>query len=328
MADAQSAPLTKEMKPRAKKEGPVEITHTLPDKKEETPEEAILKIKFDAKKKYMFELAVENEARELPVMIVQNNKATPEPPRKFKPYQNLVYTSQIVWNGERRNVRYYDGCTSIFQDEQPKDKDLVIDLIKRTKRRAFLEGKFGVYGDERMLLLYLMICSWNAESEFRTRAASEVFRPSNADKKATQESDRMDAIEEALKLAREATEAKMKMHANYLEIPEIDHESGNEWTVKELRTLYRKEAAKDPKNFIESYGNKSLETKWLIQKALKEGLINNKTNPNKLVWKGSGSIIMDISGIKSHEGIADAAFEFSKTEDGEEFLIQLKALNS
>src|ERR1700744_2264719 len=180
---------------------------TLVEEKGPTPEEIILATKFNPKKKYMFELAVENEARELPVMVVQNNKATPEPPRKFKPYQNLVYTSQIVWNGERRNLRYYDGCTTIFQDEQPKDKDMMADLMKRTKRRAFLEGKLGVYGDERMLLLYLMICSWNAESEFRTRAASEVFRPSNADKKATQESEKMDAIEEALKLAREATEA-------------------------------------------------------------------------------------------------------------------------
>jgi hypothetical protein len=234
----------------------------------------------------------------------------------------------VVWNGERRNLRYYDGCTSIFQDEQPKDKDLILDLIKRTKRRAFLEGKLGVYGDERMLLLYLMICSWNAESEFRTRASSEVFRPTNADKRANQESDRMDNIEKALELARNANDDKMKMHAAYLGIPEIDYESGNEWSPKELRTLYRKEAAREPKAFIESYGNKSLETKWLIQKALRDGLINNKVNPNKLAWKGSGSIIMDISGIKSHEGIADAAFEFSKTEDGEEFLIQLKALNS
>jgi hypothetical protein len=305
---------------------PSEPEDVLVEEQEWPAEEAVLKTKFDTKKKYMFELATENQERELPIMMIRNNKATLEPHRKFKPYCNVVYTSQIVWKGERRNLRYYDGCTTIFQDEQPKDKDLIADLIKRTKRRAFLEGKLGVFGDERMLLLYLMICSWNAESEFRTRSASEVFRPSNADKKANAESEKMDAIEKALGLAREATESKMRMHAYYLEIPEIDYESGNEWSPKELRTLYRKEAARDPKKFIESYGNKSLETKWLIGKALKEGLINNKANPNILAWKGSGHKIMDISGIKSHEGIADAAFELTKQEEGEEFLIQLKAL--
>lgn len=291
-----------------------------------TPEDIILKTKFDAKKKYMFELAEVNAPRELPIMIVQNNKASPEPFRKFKPYCNLVYTSQVVWKGERRNLRYYDGCTTIFQDEQPKDKDLIADLIKRTKRRAFLEGKFGVFGDERMLLLYLMICSWNVESEFRTRTASEVFRPSNPDRMANEGSAKMDAIEKALGLAREASEAKMKMHAAYIGIPEIDYESGNEWTPKELRTLYREAAAANPKVFIESYGNKNLETKWYIQKALQYGTINNKHNPNKASWKGSNTIICDISGIKSQEAIADALFEFSKSEDGEEFAIQLKAL--
>lgn len=297
-----------------------------PEEDQYPAETAILKIKFDAKKKYMFELAEQNIPREMPIMIVQNNKSSPEPHRKFKPYCNLVFTSQIVWKGERRNLRYYDGCTSIFQDEQSKDKDLISDLIKRTKRRNFLEGKLGVYGDERMLLLYLTICSWNVESEFRTRTATEVFRPSNPDRMATEGSAKMDAIEKALGLAREATEVKMKMHAAYLGIPEIDYESGNEWTPKELRTLYRQKAAENPNPFIESYGNKALEIKWLIQKALVDGTINNKANPNKLVWKGSNSLVMDISGIKSHEGIIEAAFEFSRTEAGEEFTIQLRAI--
>lgn len=307
---------------------PSEEEAALTQEPEFQAEESILNIKFEPKKKYMFELAEENQKRELPVMIVQNNKSTPEGHRKFKPYCNIVYTSQIVWKGERRNVRYYDGCTSIFQDEQPKDKDLMTDLIKRTKRRSFLEGKFGAYGDERMLLMYLTICSWNVESEFRTRTASEVFRPSNADRMATQESSRMDAIEKALGMAREATEIKMKMHASYLGILEIDYESGNEWTAKELRTLYRQKAASEPTIFIDSYGNKALETKWFIQKALQSGTINNKYNPNKAAWKGSNTIICDISGIKSQEGILDALFEFSKSEAGEEFAIQLKALYS
>jgi hypothetical protein len=331
MADAQEidAPLPKKRQTRAKKvEAKVTTVDVLTEELELTPEDQILKTKFDPKKKYMFELAEVNAPRELPIMIVQNNKASPEPFRKFKPYCNLVYTSQVTWKGERRNLRYYDGCTSIFQDEQPKDKELMLDLIKRTKRRAFLEGKFGCFGDERMLLLYLMICSWNVDSEFRTRTASEVFRASNPDRMANEGSAKMDAIEKALVLAREATEIKMKVHASYLLIPEIDFESGNEWTPKELRTLYREAAASNPKVFIESYGNKNLETKWYIQKALQAGTISNKYNPNKAAWKGSNTIICDISGIKSQEGILDALFEFSKTEAGEEFAIQLKALYS
>jgi hypothetical protein len=313
MADAQEivAPL-----PKGKKE------------KEPTPEELIMAQKFDPKKKYMFELAAENLERELPVLSVLGGKTTKEPHVKFKPYNNIVFTSQIVWNGERRIIRYYDGCTSLFIDDQPKEPDTIKQLIKQTRRRVFLEGKFGCFGDERMLLLYLMICSWNVESEFRTRTASEVFRASNPDRMATEESNRMDAIEKALALAREATILKMKVHAAYLGIPEMDYDSGNLLTEKEIRTLYRKSAANDPIKFIESYGNKSIEIKYFIDKALRDGTISNKGNANKAVWKGSGTVICDISGLKSHAAISERLFEFSQEEDGEEFEIQLKALYS
>lgn len=315
---------------RPKKEVGVlsEETDVLTEEHETSREEEILKTKFDKNKKYMFELAAENDQRELPIMVIQNNKASVEPHKRFKPYVNIVYESQVVWHGERRNLRYYDGCTSIFQDEQPKDEKLIAGLVKRTKKRAFLEGKFGCFGDERMLLLYMIICSWNTESEFRTKTATECFRPSNADKKADEQSSRMDAIEKALAFAREATSLKMRMHASYMGIPEIDYESGNEWTEKELRSMYRQEAGKNPFKFIESYGNKSLEIKWLIEKALQSGTISSKQTLNKATWKGSGTVICDISGIKSHDAISNSLFEFSQSEAGEDFVIQLKALYS
>lgn len=280
---------------------------------------------FDPEKKYMFELAEQNLERELPVWNMATKR--PEPHKRFKPFQNIVLTSQVVWGGQRRNVRYYDGCTSIFQDEQPKEKDVVDQLMKQTRPRVFLEGKFGCYGDERMLLIYLSVCSWNTDSPFRTKTANQIFKSSNPDRFATEESNRMDAIEEAMKFAREATETKMRIHANYLRIPEIDYDSGNELTLKEIRTLYRKEAANNPTKFIESYGNKSIELKYFIDKALERGIITNTFNANRATWKNSNTEICDISGLKSHDAISERLFEFSQTgEAGEEFEIQLKAL--
>lgn len=332
MADALApdAPLKKERKAREpkKKEEKIISQGAVKEDRKPTKEELTLAQKFDPKKKYMFELAGQNLERELPVLSVLGRKTTKEPHLKFRPYNNIVFTSQIVWNGERRIIRYYDGCTSLFVDDQPKEPDTIKQLIKQTRRRVFLEGKFGCFGDERMLILYLTICSWNVESEFRTRTASEVFRPSNPDRLATEESNKMDAIEKALGLAREAGVLKMKVHAAYLGIPEMDYDSGNELTEKEIRTLYRKSAANDPIKFIESYGNKAIEIKYFIDKALREGTISNKGNANKAVWKGSGTVICDISGLKSHVAIADRLFEFSQEEDGEEFEIQLKALYS
>lgn len=313
---------------------------TAPSKKEGattlSKEEIALSQVFDTERRYMFELAVKNPEREHPVI----NMVTKRPAlhQEFPPYRNIVLTSQVVWNGRgilspstwtgRRMLRYYDGCETIFVDEQPKDKDTIEQLIKQTNhdKYAFRDGKFGCFGDERMLLLYLSICSWNGESEFRTRTAQAIFIPSDKYKAAQSESDQLDMIEDALKYAKEATDDKMHIHAHFLGIPTMDFDSGNDLSTKEIRTAYRKRAREDAKYFVETYGNRAIETKYYIDKALLDGQIDYRTNPNKAVWKQSGAEICDISGLKSHEAVADKLFEISQTSEGSEFQVQVKSL--
>lgn len=315
MANAEkTAPLSKEGK---------EAVSKIKSKEDRVLEQ--IKVGFDPDKKYMFQLAYETPEREQPVVDMVTKRTIKHQP--FKPYQNIVFTSQITWNKGRRMIRYYDGCDSIFVDEQPKEKESIEQFIRQTRRREFIDGKFGVHGDEKMLLLYLNICSWNAESEFRTRTADIVFIPVNADKIAEAESTKLDETETALKYAKEASEIKMRIHANYLGIPTVDYDSQNELTEKEIRTAYRKEALRNSKNFIETYGNKSIEIKYYIDKALEKGIITNSFNKNKATWGSNNSEICDISGLKSHEAIAQRLFEFSQEEEGEEFLIQLKAIS-
>lgn len=296
--------------------------------KEGSKEHSFLTQEFDPLKKYMFELAVKNQERELPIMIIEGQRSRPMKHQDFNAYRNLTYTSQIVWNGQRRIVRYYDGCDTIFADKQPKEKEAIDVYINQTKRRAFLEGKFGCFGDEKMLLMYIMICSWNTESEFRTRTANSVFVPSNADRKVLAIEGKLDLIEEAMRSAREATDQKMMIHSAYLNLPTEDYDSGNLLTPKEMRALYREEASRNPKEFIDSYGNKAIEVKYFIDKALKDGVIHNKHNPNKATWGKSNSEICDVSGLKAQAAIAERLFEFSQLEEGSDFLVQLKALYS
>ncbi len=288
-------------------------------------EQAALDMEFDVAKKYVFTLAARNLEREKPVMDGLTGK--PIPHEEFKPFQNLVMTSQIVWNKARVGIRYYDGCESIFISEQPKEKDLIDQLIQQTKRRHFLKGKLIVEGYEKMLLMFLFICGWNTESGFRTNTANDIFYPENPDKKADAEATMLDEQEAALRYAKEATETKMLIHASFLGIPTTDYHSGNDLSPKAMRTEYRKAALRDPKKFIESYGNTKIEVKYYIDKALIDRTINNKMNVNKVAWK-SGTEICDISGLRSNEAIADKLFEYSQTEEGAEFTVQLKALYS
>lgn len=317
MADAQlEAPLKKEQE--FIEIGGVKV------KKDSNEHRALLQ-EFDVSKKYVFQLASESLPLEKPVIDARTNRALPHKP--FKPFQNLIMTSQIVWNGGRVGIRYYDGCESIFVSAQPKEKDVIDQLIVTTRKRNFLNGKMVVDGYERMLLLYLSICSWNTDSIFRTTTANGIFTPQNSERIATAESDKLDMIEEAMGYAKNASHKKMLIHSAYLGIPSTHYDSGNELTEKELRTEYRKEASKNPKRFIESYGNSTLEIKYYIDDALLKGVINNKLNPNKAAWGKSNTVICDISGLKTNEAISQRLFEYSQSEEGEEFLIQLKAIN-
>ena len=328
MADTNNelVPEKKERKKRESNEIPYSSENTKVEDSEKYPvEAAYLAMEFDHTKKYMFELATQNIEREMPVIEVDGQKSRAIPTEKYKPYQNIVLTSQIIWKGQRRILRYYDGCTSIFADEQPKDKEEIDQYIKVTQPRAFLKGKFGAYGDEKMLLMYLMICSWNEESPFRTRSANVIFKASDTVKIASTESAKLDETERALQLAKDASRTKMLIHAAYLGIETEDYDSGNELTDTEIRTKYRRRALQDAAFFIESYGNKAIEIKYYIKQALLKGLITNKFNPNKLSWQ-NGKEICDISGLRSNDAIEDKAFEFSQLEDGQEFNIQLRAL--
>jgi hypothetical protein len=70
---------------------------------EGTNEYRYLSQQFDVDKKYMFQLAEELPEREHPVIDMVTKR--PAPHKKFSPYRNIVFTSQIVWNGKRRMAR-------------------------------------------------------------------------------------------------------------------------------------------------------------------------------------------------------------------------------
>lgn len=292
--------------------------------KKDSLEYDILTTEYDRNKKYVFTLASRTTPKRFPTFNMRTHR--PEPHKDFKPFQNLVMSSQIVWNGSRVNIRYYDGCESIFQSHQPKEKDVIDQLKQQTKRRNFLEGKLIVDGYDTLLLMYLNICSWNVESPFRTNTATGIFLPENSDRKADADTRRMDLMDEALALAKSADYNKMIMHSNYLGISMIDYHSGNAKTEKEIRVAYRDRALNDAANFISSYGDRSIELKYYIDKALLDGKINNKVNPNKAAWGNSNNPICDISGLKSNEAIGQKLYEFSQLEEGQEFAVQLKAI--
>jgi hypothetical protein len=330
MADAKTlAPLFKEP---AQKEW-VEIGDGTEKEKvvKDSNEYLFLTQEFDATKKYMFELADELLPPTYPTIETTKSGRVnlALKPNRFTPRRNIILTSQIIWNNQRRNIRYYEGCTTIFVDKQPQDKATVDQLIAGTNKNKFLfiDGEWGCQGYERWLLLYMNIASWNVGSPFRTQSANGIFKTLDADRIANATTLKIDQMEEALGMAKKASEVKMKIHSDWLGISDIDR-AGNKLNEKQLRALYREEAAKDPETFIKSYGNTAIETEYFIKKAWESGTITNKMNPNMATWGSKNTKVCDISGLTSPDAICQRIFEYSQSEDGAEFLTQLKSLYS
>jgi hypothetical protein len=288
--------------------------------KEQLPKEEVLP---DINTKYVYVLAEKNEKRGR----IYDEHGNPRGEAEYKPRRNLLLRNSIKWpggkdpfSGKDRNpgrhlIRYYDGCTTLFIDDQPKDKETIDALVANTRELSFLHGYLSVYGYETLLKNYMDWCSYNGESPYKIPTTDAKI-----------EAEELDLAEHAMKLAKEAKENKMMVHAQYLGVPFLDDKTGNQRSPDAIRTSYRMVAKNDPSKFIKSYNDKSIETATHIQTALKTGAISTSLIPNKAIWASNNVEICDISGIKSNEGIAAKLLEFSQLPEGGAFDDQLRAL--
>lgn len=284
--------------------------------------------------KYVYELVTRNDPRG---NVYDGMTGRPVGEGEFKPFQNLLLRSAIVLNKEqaekfKRNpgkhiIEYYDGCTTLFADQHPEEKEMVV-LRNGTNRdsKAFNRGLLEVYGFDNMFKEYLDMCSWNEASPYRVRTVQPIFRPVDSESLAESDSNDLDLLEQAMELAKNASDKKLRIHGRFLGVSEVDIKTGNPASPKAMRAEYRKAAKNNPKEFIKTYNDKSLELKAWIAKGLEVGEINTSIIPNQAVWKSKGSPICDISGLESREGILNRLIEFASSDEGSDFNEQLRSL--
>lgn len=289
----------------------------------------------DINRRFTYCLAQKNEKRGR--VFDENGVARPDP--EFKPRQNVLLRSSIIWDGRsdpwnpdkkrpkgRHIIRYYDGCTTLFVDDQPKDRETMEQLIRSTRELFFINGYLHVYGYDVMLKAYMDMASWNAESPYKVKTVDGIFILLDSDKERDAIGSDLDLMEEALALAKKATDKHIRIHAKFLGVPTVDYKTGDQLSQKSVMTEYRKFAAANPKKFIDTYNDKKMQVKFWIEKAMEVGEISTTVIPNSASWAKKGIIICDTSGLKSNDAILNKLIEFSQIPEGEEFLLQLKAL--
>lgn len=286
---------------------------------------------LDVLRKYTYVLSLKNEARGR--VFDENGNRRPDP--EYPPRRNLLYRSSIVWpkdtydpfNPEkvrkagRHLIRYYDGCTTLFVDDQPSQKDVIDQLVSSTKDRWFENGYLAVFGYDKLLKIYMDWASWCADSEFRVPTTDPIYLLLDSDKSRELEAMEMDKMEEAMEKAKKSVtpDSRMMIHARFLNIPSIDSITSQVLSPDAIRTEYRKSAKNNPAEFLKTYNDKTLSTKYWVEKAMTNGDISTTIIPNKAVWKKEGSVICDISGLKASDSILNKLIEFSETADGAEF---------
>ena len=304
--------------------------------KQSTEQLKIEEILPDINTKYAYVLAQKNEPRGM--VYDENGRKRGE--IEYKPYLNLILSSSIIWDGKvdpfsgkprsagRHKIRFYDGCTTLFVDDQPKDKETVDELVASTREIIFRFGFCFVYGYDTLLKSYLDWCSYNEESIYRMPTVAVKFKPVDSEKQIRDDEVELELEDAARDLAKSAPLKKMNIHAKYLGISFEDEVTGHPLSDSAMRTEYRKYAKAEPKHFLTSYNDKTIEVTTWVAEALNTGKISTTKVANTAVWAKGQTVICDLSGLKAQDLIIAKLVELTQIESGADFLAQLKTLYS
>lgn len=288
----------------------------------------------DLDHKLAYVLCVKNEARGR----VYDADGRPLKDPEYSKRRNLLMRSAINWPGGkdpftdkqrargRYLIRYYDGCTTLFIDDQPKDPTTLEPLIAGTREFLFNDGFLFVDAADTMLLKYVDWASWNEGSPYRSRRTDAIYKLHDTEQMRKEEAEQMDKVEQALAIAKKAPVKHMRIHAKFLEIPEVDTQTSRPLSDEAIRTEYRKAAMHKPNEFIKTYNDKSIHLKHWITQALASGELSTTMIPNRAVWAKRGIEICDLSGLQSTEGILNKLIEFANSDMGSEFKEHLESL--
>lgn len=297
-------------------------------------EQKLEEIMPDLNTRYAYVLAQKNEPRGR----VYDEHGNKRDEIEYKPSVNVLMRGSIVWDGKedpfsgkprkagKYQLRFYDGCTTLFVDDQPREKDTIDQLVSSTREITIAHGYLFIYGYDTMLKTYLDWVSYNGDSPYRIPNSVIVFKNVNTEKQAEIEADLLEQEDKARDLAKNADVNKMRIHAKYLGIAMVDHITQQPLSITAIRTEYRKFAKVNPTHFNNSYNDKSIEIHTWVTEALNTGQISTSIIPNQAVWAKGNGVICGTDGLKARNLIIDRLVEFIQTNEGSDTLVQLKSL--
>jgi hypothetical protein len=259
-------------------------------------------------KEYIFQLVQK--------FYTSNSKYPPYPENFFLRNTDVIFDENT---GTERNIRYLEGVSTIFEDEQEHLSD-----TKKSQRPQirFSYGILRVPNNKTSLLQFLLSSNMYDKKKSRMDSVLPVYTLLNFEEQEKDEIKKAETRMEAMKLAMDAPIEVMIPHAQFLGIS-FKNRFNEDRGDKAIRVDYLNSADKNPQTFINSYNNPLVKVQYLVNKAMSVGLIDLSTNKGQAIWADTKKFIAQIP-----DRVEPTKFlsELCLTDKGKEFYQQLKSI--
>lgn len=245
-------------------------------------------------------------------------------PRPPYPETYFIKNTDVIYDeetGTERNIRYLEGVTSIYEDEQ----EHLSDFKKRQRPEIkFINGVLTVQANRTSLIKFLLLSNMNEGNKNPIQGTRKIYRLLDFEAQEEQAIVKAETRMDAMKLAMEAPVENMIPHAQYLGV-NFKNSYGEDRGDKAIRVDYLEFADKNPETFIKTYNNPLVKIEYAIRKAVSLSLINLDSVKGQAIWGDTKKFITQIPDGK--EPIKYLS-EFALTEDGKDFYSQLKSITA
>jgi hypothetical protein len=228
------------------------------------------------------------------------------------PSKAPFYLTDEIMDGDiLRSIRYSQGVTSIFSDEQPEEAK--VDSNGRAKKRykvIFKDGTLILEGTNKLVIDFMMKTNHNGANVNRDTGKSIKFN--FIDKSGGFQKD----IDND-KLKQKA--ASWCYNANFTDVQALARvlmkDSMKDMDSEEIRWNLKKIAELDPKKFLEDTDSDIIKRKNVFYEAIDRGILKVDQSQNTLAWAENPSQPIFRGALNAD--IIDVALSGSTTPEGE-----------
>lgn len=189
--------------------------------------------------------------------------------------------------GGNERIRVLEGVETIWQKDQ---KDVDKDYINKNRRYLlFQKGVALVPEYDKQVIEFMNLSNANVDNPNKTIPRRTMFYKWNPEKQAEEQLKKDEQELNAIFMARDADEMKMRKHASFLNISMADT-LGEPLTTKGIRAAYIRYAKANPDIFMESINSKEVEITYLVKRGLIDGKIDAGRGNGNIYWAEGGLI--------------------------------------